>query len=97
MKKPPLLKGPPDPVFDLLGQSPHKERLPDYLALLMPLDEQGRYRPFDELRYRWPPGLDAHLCWALVKKARGAQYSRLLPLGEPLQWGHYLLTPLALA
>lgn len=95
MKRPPLLKGPTDPVFDLLGQSPHRERLPDYLALLMPLDEQGRYRPFDELRYRWAPGLDSHLCWALVKKARAAQYSRLLPLGQPLQWGHYLLTPLA--
>jgi Fic family protein len=95
MRKPPLLKGRTDPVFDLLGQSPHKERLSDYLALLMPLDDQGRYRPFDELRYRWPPGLDSNLCWALVKKARTAQFSRLLPLGEPLQWGHYLLTPLA--
>jgi Fic family protein len=95
MKKPPLLRGKSDPVFDLLGQSPHKERLSDYLALLKPLDDQGRYFPFDELRYRWSPGLDSNLCWALVKKARTAQYSSLVPLGEPIQWGRFVLTPLA--
>jgi Fic family protein len=95
MKKPPLLRGKSDPVFDLLGQSPHKERLSDYLALLKPLDDQGRYLPFDELRYRWSPGLDSNLCWALVKKARTAQYSSLVPLGEPIQWGRFVLTPLA--
>jgi Fic family protein len=95
MKKPPILRGRSDPVFDLLGKSPHKERLSDYLALLKPLDDQGRYLPFDELRYRWAPGLDSNLCWALVKKARTAQYSSLLPLGEPLQWGKFVLTPLA--
>ena len=95
MKKPPKLKGRTDPVFDLLGKSPHKERLSDYLALLKPLDDQGRYLPFDELRYRWAPGLDSNLCWALVKKARTAQYSSLLPLGEPVRWGNFMLTPLA--
>lgn len=95
MKKPPILKGKSDPIFDLLARSPHKERLSDYLALLMPMDDQGRYLPFDELRYRWPPGLDSKLCWALVKKARTAQYSSLLPLGEPIQWGKCVLTPLA--
>ncbi|MEO6678486.1 MAG: Fic family protein, partial [Pseudomonas sp.] len=95
MKKPPALKGRSDPVFDLLAQSPHKERLADYLALLKPLDDQGRYLPFDELRYRWAPGLSAHICWALVKKARTAQYASLLPLGEPVQWGKFMLTPVA--
>lgn len=95
MRKPPRLQGRLDPVFDRLGQSPHKERLADYLALLKPLDDQGRYRPFNELRYRWPAGLDSNLCWALVKKARTAQYSSLLPVGEPLQWGNFMLTPLA--
>ncbi|MDT9674881.1 Fic family protein [Pseudomonas sp. JV414] len=95
MKKPPTLKGRSDPVFDRLGQSPHKERLSDYLALLKPLDDRGRYLPFDELRYRWAPGLDSNLCWALVKKARTAQYASLLPLGEPTQWGQFVLTPLA--
>ncbi|MHC8390504.1 Fic family protein [Pseudomonas sp. MDT2-39-1] len=95
MKKPPVLTGRSDPVFDWLVQSPHKERLPDYLALLKPLDDQGRYLPFDEVRYRWSPGMDSSLCWALVKKARIAQYSSLLPLGEPVQWGNFVLTPLA--
>ncbi|MCU1760597.1 Fic family protein [Pseudomonas sp. 14P_8.1_Bac3] len=95
MKKPPMLEGRTDPVFDLLGKSPHKERLSEYLALLRPLDDQWRYRPFNELRYRWAPGLDSNLCWALVKKARVAQYSSLLPLGEPLRWGQFMLTPLA--
>lgn len=95
MKKPPLFPGRSDPVFDLLAQSPHKERLADYLALLKPLDDQGRYLPFHELRYRWAPGMDSSLCWALVKKARTAQYSSLLPLGEPVQWGNFVLTPLA--
>ena len=96
MKKPPALSGRTDPVFDLLARSPHKNRLADYLTLLKPLDGQGRYLPFEELRYRWGPGLDAHLCWALVKKARAAQYITLLPLGEPVQWGHFMWTPLAL-
>ena len=95
MKKPPTLKGRTDPVFDLLTKSPHKERLSDYLALLKPLDDQGRYLPFDDLRYRWVPGLDLNLCWALVKKARTAQYASLLPLGEPIQWGNFVMTPLA--
>lgn len=95
MKKPPTLAGRTDPVFDLLARSPHKQRLADYLALLKPLDDQGRYLPFEALRFRWAVGLDANLCWALVKKARAAQYIHLLPLGEPVQWGKYVPTPLA--
>ncbi|MFG6208151.1 Fic family protein [Pseudomonas retamae] len=95
MKKPPKSSGRTDPVFDLLARSPHKERLADYLALLKPFDDQSRYLPFEALRYRWAAGLDANLCWALVKKARAAQYINLLPLGEPLQWGKYVQTPLA--
>ncbi|VVO54420.1 Fic family protein [Pseudomonas fluorescens] len=95
MKNPPTLKSGSDPVFDRLLRSPHKERLSQYLALLKPLDDQGRYLPFDSLRYRWAPGLDANLCWALVKKARTAQYSSLLPLGEPARWLKFMLTPLA--
>jgi len=95
MKKPPLLTGRSDPVFDRLARSPHKERLSEYLELLKPLDDQGRYLPYNQLRYRWAPGLDANLCWALVKKARTAQYSSLLPLGEPVQWAQFVLTPTA--
>ncbi|MGY2343156.1 Fic family protein [Pseudomonas sp. SDO5532_S415] len=95
MKKPPIFRGRSDPVFDLLITSPHKERLSDYLALLKPLDDQRRYLSFDDLRYRWAPGLDSNLCWALVKKARTAQYSSLLPLGEPMRWGNFILTPVA--
>ncbi|QXI19703.1 Fic family protein [Pseudomonas hamedanensis] len=95
MKKPPASTGRTDPFFDLLARPPHKQRLPDYLALLKPLDDQGRYLPFEALRYRWAAGLDANLCWALVKKARAAQYIHLLPLGEPVQWGKYVSTPLA--
>jgi hypothetical protein len=95
MKTPPVFKGRSDPVFNLLLRSPHKQRLADYLALLKPLDDQGRYLPFEALRYRWASGLDVNVCWALVKKARVAQYVNLLPLGEPVQWGKYVLTPLA--
>lgn len=95
MKKPPVLKGRADPVFELLMRAPHKQRLADYLALLKPLDDQGRYLPFEDLRYRWASGLDARLCWALVKKARVAQYIHLLPLGEPAQWGKFVPTPTA--
>jgi hypothetical protein len=95
MKNPPVFKGRSDPVFNLLLRSPHKQRLVDYLALLKPLDDQGRYLPFEALRYRWASGLDMKVCWALVKKARVAQYVNLLPLGEPVQWGKYVLTPLA--
>lgn len=93
-----MIKSPPtiDPhVLDRLALSPHKEKLAEYLDLLKPLDDQGRYLPFDDLRYRWAPGLDTTLCWALVKKARAAQYVSLLPVGEPTRWGQFVLTPLA--
>lgn len=95
MKNPPQFRGRTDLVLDQLVKSPHKERLADYLALLKSLDDRGRYLPFDALRYRWPAGLDSTLCWALVKKARAAQYSRLLPLGEPARWLQFVLTPQA--
>ncbi|MFU2327561.1 Fic family protein [Pseudomonas sp. NFX98] len=91
MRNPPRLRGRSDPVFDRLGQSPHKERLCDYLALLKPLDDRGRYLSYDALRYRWAPGLDSNLCWALVKKARAAQYSRLMSLGEPSRWLQFVM------
>jgi len=95
IKSPPATFGRSDPVFERLWQTPHRQRLDEYVALLRPLDERGRYLPFEELRYRWPRELDPGLCWALVKKARAAQYARLVPLGQPLQWGTFILTPVA--
>lgn len=90
-----MIKRPPstiaNPFARIVGQSP--EILTSYLELSAPLDDKGRYLHFDELRFRFPKGLDQDLAWSIVKFARQRQLNTLLPLGEPPTPGQLLLTP----
>jgi Fic family protein len=95
-----MIKPPPRPVppCDLFRQSADNRfwQYPArYLALHTPLDEHGRYLPYDQLRHRWPPELDPRICWSLVKSARSAQQSTILISEGPTFRCTYLLTPLA--
>lgn len=90
-----MIKRPPptiaNPFARIGGLS--QETLTSYLELSTPLDDKGRYLHFDELRFRFPKGLDQDLAWSIVKFARQRQLNTLLPLGEPPTPGQLLLTP----
>lgn len=90
------VKEPPAEVPNPLAVIAHKcpDKLGHYLEFLSPMDQKGRYLPYDELRHRIDDGLDHQLVWSLVKSARSRQKSKLIMLGEPRQQCHYLLTPL---
>ncbi|NWA23627.1 Fic family protein [Pseudomonas gingeri] len=93
-----MIKPPPETlneVFSLIQSKPHKKHISDYMGLHKPLDDKGRYLPFEELRHRLPKHLDAAVCWSIVKSAREDQYSKILPVGEPTVWCNYILTPIA--
>lgn len=95
IKSPPTDATLPDDFFNRSADTPFRENIAEYLALHKPLDDQGRYLHFDELRHRWRTGLNPAICWAIVKSARVGQYSQILPLGDPNQWCNYVLTPTA--
>lgn len=90
-----MIRRPPPFVANALAQV--SAQTPDlvecYLELFTPLDDQGRYLHFDELRFRLPSGLDASLGWSMVKLARQRRLNPVVELGEPAQPGKLLLTP----
>ncbi|HLT04546.1 MAG TPA: Fic family protein [Pseudomonas sp.] len=69
------------------------ERLSQYLEFFTPLDDKGRYLPFDELRFRIPRDLDPTLVWSVVKQARQRQLNPVITLGDRAVPGMLLLTP----
>jgi Fic family protein len=95
IKSPPKAAQLPEDFFSPSADHPFRENIAEYLALHKPLDDQGRYLHFDELRHRWRTGLNPAICWAIVKSARIGQYSRILPLGNTEDWCSWLMTPLA--
>lgn len=93
-----MIKSPPptvQSVFNLIQQEPHLKYLTEYLTLAKPLDSQGRYLHFDQLRHRFPAKLDQDLCWGLIKTERSFLYQEILPIGEPERWCNFILTPTA--
>nr|WP_090205189.1 Fic family protein [Pseudomonas asplenii] len=64
-----------------------------YLELAQAIDIKGRYQHFDELRFRWPKGVDPQLAWAVVKAERQKQQRPLLSLGAPALPCPLLYTP----
>lgn len=81
IKRPPA----PKPLHEYLADLPKTHGYwtdyDSYAGLHTPLDGQGRYLPFAELRYRWPRGLDGNLCWMLVRAARTECLSPIMPPG----------------
>lgn len=94
IKPPPAPKDLPQNVFKVLGEE-HRDKISEYLDLYKPVDDQGRYLHFDQLRFRLPQDIDHNLAWAVIKSARSRQYSDLLPIGESTRWCKFILTPTA--
>lgn len=82
----------PNPLQNILRE--HNQHLDDYLAWFAPIDAQGRYLHYDQLRFRVEKPLLPELVWSLVKQARRRQYQTVLPLGEQNHLAHFVLTPL---
>lgn len=95
IKSPPSTAQLPEDFFSPSADAPFRDNVAEYLALHAPFDDKGRYLHFDELRHRWRSGLNPAICWAIVKSARTAQYSRILPLGNASDWCSWLMTPTA--
>ncbi len=92
IKKPPSIETLPEVIFSEITQK-HPEKLSEYFEFYKPLDNKGRYLPYDEFRHRVPSHLDPTLAWALTKLSRIMQYSPLIYLGEPSQPCHFIFTP----
>jgi Fic family protein len=95
-----MLKRPPSPIpqDELFRQAEGNDfwrHTAQYLALHMPLDQQGRYLAFDQLRHRWPAQLSPRICWSMVKSARTAQQRPILAYESLEQRCSFFLTPLA--
>jgi Fic family protein len=89
LKPPPTVH--PNPFSIITETAP--EKLTQYLEYFSPIDKNGRYLYFDDLKYRIPAELDASLIWSVVKSARNRQKSFLIKLGEPPKRCHFVLTP----
>lgn len=79
-----MIKSPPPAVksiFQMIQQEPHVRHVAEYLELARPLDSQGRYLHFDQLRHRFPAKLDQTLCWGVIKLQRSFFVS-----GNPACW-----------
>ena len=92
-----MIKLPPytSPDLSLLTRiaSQGAEALERYKAYLTPLDEKGRYLPYDALFYRIPAHLEPELAWGLVKLSRVSHQKPILEGVGPLANSHYMLTP----
>lgn len=90
-----MIKPPPVPITNPLSVVAEREpeRLSQYLEFFTPLDDKGRYLPFDELRFRIPRDLDPTLVWSVVKQARQRQLNPVITLGDRAVPGMLLLTP----
>lgn len=90
-----MIKSPPVPITNPLSVVAEREpeRLSQYLEFFTPLDDKGRYLPFDELRFRIPRDLDPTLVWSVVKQARQRQLNPVITLGDRAVPGMLLLTP----
>ncbi|MDU8350586.1 Fic family protein [Pseudomonas syringae pv. actinidiae] len=79
IKRPPAPKSLAECLADLPKNHGYWEDEARYMSLNKPLDGQGRYLPFADLRYRWPKGLDGNLCWAIVRSARVESQAPIMP------------------
>ncbi|MCF5166402.1 Fic family protein [Pseudomonas congelans] len=90
-----MIKSPPKAIpnpFSCIIKD-HSEQIGAYLEVGQVLDDQGRYLPFDKMRFRFPKELDQALAWSVVKSARNKQLAPVISLGEPPQVCRFLYTP----
>lgn len=92
IKHPPKKEDLPLNLFDEINKK-HPNKMGEYLDFYKPVDNKGRYLPFDEFRHRLKPGLDLNLSWAMTKLSRSGQGIELLTLGDMYQPCKFILTP----
>lgn len=63
-----------------------------HMKYVSPVDEKGRYLPFDEFRYRVPKSLSLDLVWAYVKESRRSSRQLLGVAGTSLEASSYFST-----
>jgi Fic family protein len=80
-----------NPFIEIAKTQP--ELLPAYMDLHSPVDNKGRYLPFEELYRRFPKALDAQLAWSVVRDARRSQLTQLAPLNQSLSSFDYFVSP----
>lgn len=95
-----MLKSPPpsipqEQLFAQTAENRFWQNPAEYLALHKPLDDQGRYLHFDQLRHCWRAGLDPRICWSMVKSARLSQQMPILAQDGLRGSAGYVLTPVA--
>lgn len=90
-----MIKRPPAPLGDnvfthITRNCP--EMLQEYLQFYRPVDDRGKYHPFDKFRFKVPSHLDEKIAWAVKKSARAMHSIFLFQVGEshPCK---YQLTP----
>src|SRR5690606_1097830 len=71
----------------------NKAEMSKILRYMSPVDEKGRYLPFDEFRHRVTPPLSVDLAWASVKESRRSARN-VLGLKGCLEGSSYFSTSL---
>ena len=89
MKKPPQASR--NPFIEIAKTQP--DLLSAYMDLHNPVDKKGRYLPFSELYRRFPNALDPQLAWSVVRDARKAQLTKLVPVNASLSSLEYFISP----
>jgi len=92
IKHPPKKQDLPTNLFEEITKK-HPDKMGEYLDYYKPIDNKGRYLPFDEFRHRVKSGLDLNLSWAMTKLSRGGQRIDLLALGDDYEPCRFILTP----
>ena len=72
---PPASELPQDPLRSVAEAGLENSLI--YANYVSPVDERGRYLPFDEFRHRVPKSLQVNLAWALLKRARNTSSESL--------------------
>jgi len=92
IKLPPKKENLPKNLFEEINNR-HPEKISEYMDYYKPIDNKGRYLPFDEFRHRVKSGLDLNFTWAMTKLSRSAQSVDLLELGDNYTPCRFMLTP----
>jgi len=69
------------PMLELIAN--HRDDVEKYSKYQAPIDNKGRYLPFDQFMRRVDAGLNQELAWAFTKMARRSVLRPLVKLGQP--------------
>ncbi|WP_049630389.1 Fic family protein [Cellvibrio sp. pealriver] len=95
IKRPPVNLDIPTLWREVWGKLENKDDMLNHMKYVAPVDEKGRYLPFDEFRYRVPESLSLDLVWAYVKESRRSSRQSLGASGSSLEAGGYFSTSIS--